>query len=74
MQFENFNFLIVYEYDILLYYLGQKNLLRYFVVRDRVGFNKYIFFFLFRRDSFYDVVVMYLLNVGKKFEDLLEGR
>lgn len=44
MQSENLNPSTVHEYDISLHYLGQKNSLRHFAVRDRAGFNKYIFF------------------------------
>lgn len=74
MQSENLNLSTVHEYDISLHYLGQKNSLRRFAVRDRAGFNKYIFFSLFRRDSPYDAVVMHPSNAGKKLEDLPEGR
>lgn len=73
MQSENLNLSTVHEYDISLHYLGQKNSLRHFAVRDKAGFNKYIFF-LFRRDSPYDAVVMHPSNAGKKLEDLPEGR
>lgn len=44
MQSENLNLSTVHEYDSSLHYLGQKNSLRHFAVRDRAGFNKYIFF------------------------------
>lgn len=74
MQSENLNLSTVHEYDISLHYLGQKNSLRHFAVRDRAGFYKYIFFYLFRRDSPYDAVVMHPSNAGKKLEDLPEGR
>lgn len=73
MQSENLNVSTVHEFNISLYHVGQKQFIETFCSQRQSRFQN-IFFYLFRRDSPYDAVVMHPSNAGKKLEDLPEGR